>query len=231
MVAPRAPRNSPADSISLSPSSHFGDTQHGGQPLQVTQLCSPAAGLAARHHPKPPHLQGGAQQSGLGERGRQLPPQSFRLGRITPPPSPKSPFAFIHSISATAPGVPGPPQPSHKLLCAGPGSPGSRGSRGWFRRLLRSSIKRIAGPHLSHLLPRLVTLSLHPCPPRGGCYSAFSQQGSSSPQNTAEPQARGSLDTPGNREHRAAGTSPCKPGPATAHPVCPSLGCQAGEQG
>lgn len=228
--APRVPQNSPADSISLSPSSHSGDTQCGGSPCKSPSYAVPRPALQQDTAPSPLTSREELSRAGWGREGGSCPPVP-PAGQDQASSLPKVPFCLcsLHRCSSS-----GSAQPSPAHLQVPPWwarQPRERGKRRVVWQLLRSSIKRIAGPRLSRPLPRPIALPLWPCLPGGGCCPAFSWRGSSTPQNTAEPQAQGSLDIPGNREHPAAGTSPCKPGPVRAHPARPFLGCWASERG
>lgn len=62
--------------------------------------------------PRAPSPPGRSSVGWAGGEREAVAPRSLRLGWIRPPPSPKSSFAFVRSISTTVPGVPGPPQSS-----------------------------------------------------------------------------------------------------------------------
>lgn len=137
-------------------------------------------------------------------------------GRIRPPPSPKPLFAFICSIGATSLGVPSPLLCTYQCLCAGPGSRANGWGLGW---LLRSSIKHIAGPCLSCSLPQIFMVPLWPSPV-GQCCSAFSQRGSSDPQNTAWT----TLEAESIQQHLSLQAGTCK------HPLCMLIPGASGQQ-
>lgn len=178
-------------------------------PLHITQLRSPAAGLAARHYPEPPHLGGGAQQGGLGDTGRQLPVTLVRSGPL-PSQSP--------CLASFAPSVQQlwehPVLPAHLEvpLCW---EWGKQTGLGGFNKAHRWPLSELS-PALA-----LSCCSSGPAHPGLGAAQPSPNKALLPSQSTADPQAQGSLNTPGNGgafsnrqlslQDRTCDSSPCMP--------------------
>lgn len=217
MTAPRAPQNSPAHSISLSPSSHFEDTK----------LCSPAVGLA-RHPPKafsPP------ERSSLGwpgERGRWLSPDpsGWAASGLLPP---QNPHVLLSTPSAQKFWerlvLPSPPLPTYKFLCAGPASPGTGTSGRWSGWLLEVLNKVHRWPPSELPLASAGRAVPPPLPAPGhgaGCCLASPSQALLPPKTQPSPRLRDAWKqgAPGSR-HLSLQAMTCDSPPCTPIPGAP----------